>query len=387
MIRALALAVLIAACGGSDAPREARGIRLLHTFGARESELLDAALATWSDRGPVTTSLVPFARGQTVVGELLRAGRDCPDLIRIDATWLPALAREGLLAPAPPEVLARDWLPEARALADDRGTVWAAPQTVDGLVIVLGPAAANLRGAPPASIDALVRDAADAQAAGAAKWGLGLRVDGYWVVPFLRAAGADVADGSTGALGIDQPNASTAVARFASLFGNVAPPASAPGQEAADEARRFRAGEIAMLVSGPWALGDAGDLDALRVWPMPDAPRGGQLLVVPRCAADAKGAWALAMHLTDPDVQLAWARAIGTVPTTRTALDQSPRVVREAYAALGGARPLPRDPVTALLFDDLTPAVAAVVSGDATADEAMAGVARAWSRLLSGAKK
>jgi ABC-type glycerol-3-phosphate transport system substrate-binding protein len=386
-VRALLLVLAIAACGGGRGAPPARGIRLLHTFGARESELLGGALASWPV--PVSTSLVPFARGQTVIGALLRAGTDCPDLIRVDATWLPGLVRASLVAPAPPEAAQRDWLPEARELASVDGSMYGVPQTVDGLVVVLGPAAAGLRAPPPSTIDELVRAGHDAQAAGA-KWGLGLRVDGYWVVPFLRAAGADVADGSTGTLGIDHENAAGAVARFASLFGSIAAPAPAPGQEATDEARRFQAGEIAMLVTGPWALADAGapiETSVLRVWPMPEAPRGGQLFVVPRCAADPAGAWQLALHLTDPDVQLAWARAIGTVPTTQAAMASAPRVVREAYAALRGARPLPRDPATALLFDDLTPAVAAVVAGDATADEAMAGVARAWKRLLSEGRR
>jgi ABC-type glycerol-3-phosphate transport system substrate-binding protein len=380
-VRSLALVLAIAAiaCGGEPtASAPPRGLRLLHTFGAREADLLSGALASWPD--PVSTSLVPFARGQTVIGALLRAGTDCPDLIRIDATWLPGLARAGLLVPAPKEALAVDWLPEARSLAEDRGTTWAVPQTVDGLMIVLGPAANGIDGAPPPTIDALIELATHTHA----KWGLGLRVDGYWVVPFLRAAGADVADGSTGELGIDRAEARVAIARFARLFGTIAAPAPAPGQEATDEARRFRAGEIAMLVTGPWALADAGELDALRVWPLPEAPRGGHLFVVPKCAADAPRAWKLALHLAEPEVQLAWARAIGTVPTTRAALDEAPRVVKEAYAALVGARPLPREPVTALLFDDLTPAVAAVVAGDATADEALAGVERAWRRLLSG---
>jgi hypothetical protein len=35
------------------------------------------------------------------------------------------------------------------------------------------------------------------------------------------------------------------------------------------------------------------------------------------------------------------------------------------------------------LFDDLTPAVLAVVSGDASAEEALAGVQRSWQRLLA----
>jgi hypothetical protein len=44
---------------------------------------------------------------------------------------------------------------------------------------------------------------------------------------------------------------------------------------------------------------------------------------------------------------------------------------------------LPRAPVTPLLFDDLQPALAAVVAGDATAEEAVAGVRRDWQRLTT----
>ena len=40
-----------------------------------------------------------------------------------------------------------------------------------------------------------------------------------------------------------------------------------------------------------------------------------------------------------------------------------------------------RVPLTPLLFDDLNPALAAVVAGDATADEAIEGVRRGWRRL------
>jgi hypothetical protein len=39
-----------------------------------------------------------------------------------------------------------------------------------------------------------------------------------------------------------------------------------------------------------------------------------------------------------------------------------------------------------LLFDDLNPAVAAVIAHDATPDEAIAGVRRAWRRLAGGAR-
>ena len=71
------------ACGGGSEPP--RAIRFLHTFNSEETELFNAVMA---ERGiAVESSLVPFARGQQVIGEILRAGKDCPDVIRIDATW------------------------------------------------------------------------------------------------------------------------------------------------------------------------------------------------------------------------------------------------------------------------------------------------------------
>jgi arabinogalactan oligomer/maltooligosaccharide transport system substrate-binding protein len=369
----LAALATLAACAGAPAPAPPP-IRLLHTFAPAETEALNRVIAGRTPR--VEASLVPFARGQVLIGELLRRGQDCPDLIRIDATWLPGLARAGLLTAPPPALAERDWLPEAAALARDGATTWAVPQAVDGLAIVYRPAAVPAA-AGITSLDDLEVVAAGAQNAGA-RHGLGLRVDGYWLIPFLRAAGADVAG-----LDVDGPAARAAVERFARLFSGLAAPPPAPGTEAHDEARRFRAGEIALLVTGPWALAEItdGKLDEIAVAALPHAPRGGQLLVVPACARDAAAGWALAADLTAPAVQAEWSRRLGTIPTTATGLASGAAVARRMRDALASARPLPAEPASALLFDDLNPALAAVVAGDATADEALAGVTRAWARL------
>jgi ABC-type glycerol-3-phosphate transport system substrate-binding protein len=115
---------------------------------------------------------------------------------------------------------------------------------------------------------------------------------------------------------------------------------------------------------------------------LPGAPRGGQLLVVPRCARDPEGAWQLATLLTDADVQASWSTRLGMVPTTAAGLARAGAVAKQVHAALATAVPLPRHPASAALFDDLNPAVAAVVAGDASSAEALAGVRRAWSRLI-----
>lgn len=361
----VALAATVIGCGG-DAPAPPP-IRFLHTFGAGETELFNTLAAERSLA--VESSLVPFARGQQVIGEILRAGRSCPDLIRIDATWLPTLAPE--LVPVPPALAALDWTPEAEGLVGDTTRRLAVPQSVDGLVVVR---AATTPAPASASLDDLV---AAARARKTTGYPLGLRADGYWLVPWLRAHGADLAIG-----GVEQEGAVRALERFAALFGDVAAPPPPAGSEAPDEIRRWRAGELAYWVTGPWQLG-ALDRTRIAVSPLARAPRGGQLLVVPRCARRPDEGWRLAAELTDVAVEVRFAEAFGTVPTRKAALASAPELVRALYEALRTAEPLPRDPRTPLLFDDLNPALAAVIAGEATPDEVIAGVRRAWRRLAA----
>ena len=359
----------LGACHG--APAAPRPIRFLHTFNPAETELFNATMA---QRGiAVESSLVPFARGQQVISEILRAGKSCPDLIRIDATWLPELVGAHLLAP-PPDALAKlDWSDEAAQLAQEDGRWWGVPQAVDGLVVVRDvalPAPAS-----PALAD-LVR-AARAARTPAAPDPLGVRVDAYWFVPWLRAEGGELAPH-----GIDGDGAPRALAEFAALFGEVAPPPPSAGSEAPDELRRWAAHEVAYWVTGPWQLGGLQGRDRIAVSPIAHAPRGGQLLVVPTCAPDAAAGWELARELTSVDVELIFSDAFATVPTRRAALASATPLVHAIDAALAHAEPLPRSPVTPLLFDDLPPAIAAVIAGDATADEAIEGVRRGWQRLV-----
>ena len=53
--------------------------------------------------------------------------------------------------------------------------------------------------------------------------------------------------------------AARAVARFAALFGDIAAVPPTAGSEAPEELRRFRAGEVAYWITGPWRFGELGD--------------------------------------------------------------------------------------------------------------------------------
>jgi ABC-type glycerol-3-phosphate transport system substrate-binding protein len=363
----LPLVLLAIGCGNSAAP-PARQIRFLHTFGPEETELFNKLSV---ERGiAVDSSLVPFARGQQVIGEILRAGKNCPDLIRIDATWLSGLHAAGLLRPVPEPLAKLDWTPEAIAMVGTpaRGV----PQTVDGLVVVRD----SSRPAPISpTIDDLVA-AARATRTASSPYPLGVRVDGYWFVPWLRAEGVDLAPAS-----IEGEGAVRALTKFTALFGDVAPPPPPAGSEAPDELRRWHAHEVAYWVTGPWQLGMLEVRDRLVITPLAKAPRGGQVLVVPACAQDPEGGWRLAGELADVAVQQKFATAFTTVPTRISALAGTTPLVRSIYEALRSAEPLPAAPHTPLLFDDLNPALAAVITHDATPAEAAEGIRRGWKRI------
>lgn len=368
--------IAIACCtatlvGCGDAPPAPETIRFLHTFSPDETELFNATIA---ERGlAVDSSLVPFARGQQVISEILQAKSGCPDLIRIDATWLPGLRSQ--LLPVPPALSALDWTPEAAALGQLDGSWFGVPQAVDGLIVIRDSASP-----PPqsASIADLIAAARAARSEGR-RYPLGLRVDGYWLVPWLRAEGADLAAGA-----IDGPGAARALASFAAVFGDVAAPPPPSGSEAPDELRRWNTHEVAYWITGPWQLGALRDPDRVAVTSIARAPRGGQLLVVPACAKRPDLGWRLANELAGLPVASKLAQAFSTVPTRVSVLASAPPLARAAYEALRGAEMLPRVPVTPLLFDDLNPALAAVVARDATAEEAIEGVRRGWQRLVRG---
>ena len=370
-VQRVVLVAMLAASACGPPAAQPRAIRFLHTFGPQETELFNKLIV---ERGiAVDSLLVPFARGQQVISEILSARTDCPDLIRIDATWLPGLVGNGLLVEAPAPLAVLDWLPEAAALGQLRGVWWGVPQSVDGLIVIHD--ASTPAPASPRLADLLA--AATAARSATMRYPLAVRVDGYWFVPWLRDEGGELAAPG----GIDGDGAARAMTRLAALFGDLAPPPPPSGSEAPEELRRWRAHEVAYWITGPWQFGELPERERIAVSPLARAPRGGQLLVVPRCAKHADDGWRLAAELTSPTVEGRFAEAFATVPTRRAALDAAPALSRAAYAALRSTAILPREPVTPMLFDDLNPALAAVVAGDATAEEAVAGIRRGWQRL------
>ena len=365
----LALVLVLAACSAKGPPRAP--IKFLHTFDRNETELFDKTIA---DRGLVVdAALVPFARGHQVITEILKHGTDCPDLIRIDATWLPALVAQHLVQAPPAQLAHAAWAPIAAELATLDGTLWAVPQSIDGLVVV------RSAGTPAPASDSIA-DLAAAAVASPLAHPLGVRVDGYWLVPWLRANGVELAPSAIASDGATA-GAVRGLAEFAGLFGGLAAAPPSAGSEAPDELRQWTAHELAYWVTGPWQLGALRERDQIEISRLAHAPRGGQLLVVPACAQQPAEGWRLATELTSEPVALIFSDAFATIPTLASAQDHATDLVKRMLGALLVAEPLPRTQVTPLLFDDLNPALVAVIAGDATPEQAIAGVRRGWHRL------
>jgi arabinogalactan oligomer / maltooligosaccharide transport system substrate-binding protein len=331
----IALLVHFSGCGKPAAENK---LLLWHTFNAEETETLGRILPPG-----VQSVVVPFPRAFNTFRESVSSGTGCPDVFRAEQVWIPAL---------------RDLI-EPRTF----------PHSIDGLALIYN---RDLVPTPPATMEQLKEVAAAATREG--RYGFFVRGDAYWFLPFLYGMGADFAS-------LDSPEAVRALAFYRSLLPYSPPPSSNDYQE---QERRFGAGQVAMIINGPWSIAELRRApafkdhpDRLGIAPLWATPISGHAYVVPHCARDKAAAFALAERLASPQAQAELARRNGLVPA-----DHSVAVENPFRAALKNGRPRPQHPASVYIFDDFHPAVQAVLRGDAEPREALEGVARAWRRLL-----
>src|SRR5262249_7522509 len=147
---------------------------------------------------------------------------------------------------------------------------------------------------------------------------------------------------------IDRPPAVRALELYRSLLQYAPPPAI--GSDYEDQERRFGAGEIAMILNGPWSIRElergvafSGHPERLGVSPLWAGDLSGHGFVVRRCFRDPARAWALAERWAAPAAQAEMAERAGIVPADPSVLVEDPRA-RAFRAALVRARPRPAHP-------------------------------------------
>ncbi len=394
-------------------------LNLWHTFNPEETRTLNKLLVRIHEQHPswvVQSTVIPFARAQN---EFRRAASGCvpgaPDVFRAEMPWVDEFVDKGLIraVPGANRPAAGALLAAAEEGASYKKERWLLPASLDCLALLYNRAMVSK---PPATVAEMIttareltRDSAGNNAAASGfdprkteRWGFYVRADAYWFLPFLWAQGGRLLDPGKGEVYIDKPASVAALLLYRNLIHefHIAPPRPSPSNDYEDMMRRFGTGAVAMIVNGPWATRTLLDRPAFKdptrlgVAPFPRgssgqpaAPRSGHGYVVSRCAKDRAAAWRLAAALSDLQAQVLFARSNSLLPSLSAAYEQETikkdRLITGFRDALSGSRARPRHPAMARIFDDFTPAVQAAVLGDATASEALAGVGRAWRRLLT----
>ena len=420
---AFLLCSLTSAACKQTSPQRAKPRKLLtlwHTFNPDETPTLNRILASIQQRQPgltVQATVIPFARAQN---ELRRAGTTCgdgaPDLFRAELPWVAELVSRALVHPVPDGLLDESgYLPGARQAVRYKGRRWMLPASLDCLALLHNRALAP---DPPTTLDALVRlarqltrdsagkqpDQAGFSASSVGQWGFYVRGEAYWFLPFLWAEGGVLFDPTSLETKINHPAAQRALERYSGLMRKLhaAPPNASPSDDYQEMSQLFGRGKVAMIVNGPWAISALlrepafSDPRQLGIAPFPRgakgealAPFSGHGYMVSKCAEDPAAAWKLAAALAGMEAQVRFARESHLLPALRAAYHQpgvrDDPIVNAFAVALKSTRGRPRHPAMARIFDDFTPAVQAVLQGDAEPAEALDGVARAWRRLLGPA--
>ncbi len=406
------------AAGCGDAGAKRTGLVRFWAFGA-EGEAVRALVPEFERRNPglqVEVQQIPWTAAHE---KILTAyvGKATPDVAQLGNTWISELVALDALAPlaahsapaggADPfdpfdrsDYFAGSW--EANVVD---GVVWGVPWYVDTRVLFYRTDLVAASGAlwPPRTW-AEWREAMERiqESAGPDRFAILLPVN-EWDKPVLLGlqAGAPLLTegGRRGAF--RDPRFRRAMAFYVDLFAaGLAPPVTDSG--IANLYQQFAEGYFAMLVSGPWNLGEfrrrlPPELqDKWGTVPMPAASAsdgypgvslaGGSSLVVFRGAADSEAAWRWVAYLSEPAQQARFYELSGDLPARPSAwaatdLDSDPRAAAFRLQ-LGSVVPLPRVPECEQIANRVADTVEEIVRGARGVDEALGALDADVDRML-----
>jgi multiple sugar transport system substrate-binding protein len=393
--RALALVLLVAACGGRDS-----GAVTLKVWGlGREGEVLKELLPDFERRHPDIRVIVQQIPWTAAHEKLLTAfvGDATPDVAQIGNTWLPEFVALGALAPLTAD--SQDYFPGIWRTNEIGGTLYGIPWYVDTRVIFYRSdllAAAGYKTFPTLWTDwrqAMVKVRGDRAAillalnewAGPIVLGMGTRA------PFLTP------DGLHGAF--QEPRFRRAFAFYVDLFRSGLAPAVNNAQ-VANRYQSFAAGDFSMILSGPWDIGEFSrrlPASLAGKWmtapmPAPDPPApglslaGGSSLAVFRRSAHQGAARALIAYLSEPAVQVRFYTLTGDLPARESAWSD-PVLDTNRYAAafreqLRHVAPTPQVPEWEQIVTAVARYAEETVRGDMTEDQALEALDRDVDRML-----
>ncbi|HUR93340.1 MAG TPA: ABC transporter substrate-binding protein [Gemmatimonadales bacterium] len=344
-----------------------------------EGQVLQRQLARFMSSHPairVVQRPTPDAADQRhqLYVQWLNAGASEPDILQLDAIWTPEFAAAGWVLDLDRFRPATDsFFPATIAANRWRGRLYAAPWFVDVGMLYWR---TDLMRSPPATFEALEREARRARAEHGLPYGLvyqGARYEGLVTVfsEYLGGYGGRILDG--GRVTVGSPAAVRALTDMRDQIyrDGIVPQAALTWHE--EESRfAFQNGETAFMRNWPYAYALMRDSSASRVagryavavmpaaaGGRPTASLGGAQLAINVNSRHPEAAWAVIEYLTRPEQMLERARIVGQFPT-RPSLYDDPALARalaippaQARAIIEHAEPRPVTPVYTQLSDIL----------------------------------
>jgi len=400
----LPLLAVLGGCGG-DAGRDEVTVRFWGM--GREGEVVAELVPEFERRNPgirVQVQQIPWTAAHE---KLLTAvvGGATPDVAQLGNTWVPELAALNALEDLGPRVEGSaavdpaDYFPGSWDTNVVDGRLRGIPWYVDTRVLFYRPDLLAAAGypEPPVTWEAW-RDALRRMKArmGADRYPILLPTN-EWPQPVALGmqTGAELLRDGGRRGNFRDPGFRRGFEFYVSLFREgLAPAVSA--SEVSNRYQEFSRGNLAMVITGPWEIGEFSSRVPPEVpWataplPGPDGPGAslalGASLVIFRGSEHRDAAWKLVEFLSEPEQQLRFYELTGDLPPRRTPWE-SPVLAENRHAAafraqLERVRPLPQVPEAEQIVNKVFEQGERAARGQASVEQALAALDREVDRIL-----
>jgi multiple sugar transport system substrate-binding protein len=401
------LFLLLSLLGACKSESDEKVVTLRFWGMGREGEVVEQLVPEFERRNPgirVTVQQIPWTAAHE---KLLTAvvGDAVPDVAQLGNTWVPEFQALGALEDLGPRVKnsrvvdPADYFPGIWDTNVVEGRLYGIPWYVDTRVLFYRPDLMAAAGYPrPPTTWAQWRDAMRRMKARMGPGGHPILLPtNEWPQPVILGmqTGADLLRDGGRRGNFRDPEFRRGFEFYVSLFREgLAPRVSST--EVSNRYQEFARGNIGMVITGPWEIGEfrdrvpAGVPWATAPLPGPDGPgtstAGGSSLVLFRGSERRDAAWKLVEFLSAPEQQVRFSELTGDLPARRGAWT-SPKLtgdphVRAFRDQLERVRPLPKVPEVEQIVTRVFEQGERAVRGQATVDAALAALDADVDRLL-----
>ncbi|MFG1806448.1 extracellular solute-binding protein [Streptomyces sp. NPDC049040] len=334
-----------------------------------------------------------------------QSGKGAPDVVRTDVGLIPEYASLHYIAPLDGTAAltdTQDFVAGPMNTTKYEGKTYGVPSVTDTLGLLYNKdifAKAGIT-TPPATWDELIADSATIKAKVPGVAGTYVNPDSYFLFPMLFGEGADLADPAGKKVTINSPEAVKAVTEAKKVYDTSS--LKVDFASAYDNMQTsFKTGKVAMLIQGPWSVGDdltgsafQGKEANLGYAPVPAgttgkalAPTGGHDLAVYQGSKNIDAAYLFTQFMTSSASQQTIALKNGTLPT-RTSAYTAEVLKNQTIAGfkpiMDTARPRVALPQVGSLFTPLQQEYIKILQGKTSVQDGLDAAAKEFGKLLPG---